>query len=1178
MNRILLTVAGVFGASSLLLVDSAVKGTALLLLAAVAALILRRDSAATRHVVWLLAIVALLAVPVLSAMLPQWRVLPQWAGISPKPLAANISPASTARPAEGAVESPRIAEPVQVERSSATANEPAAEPPAPSPAPATPKIIPEPPSRSWNWINALPLVWAIGFSVLILRLVAARLMLWNSERQGTVVGSSGQPAKAIGDPIVTALEAACSQLGIRRPVTLLIHADKTIPVVWGIRRCSLLLPAAARHWSGEQLRSVLLHELAHIKRRDTMAQLLTQIACALHWFNPLVWFAAWRLGVERERACDDLVLASGVRPSAYAGFLLEVVTGYASARWTTSCGLAMARKSSLEGRLIAVVSKNLNRRGVSAALAAIALVMTVGIVIPIAMLRAAEEGPAAPAQRKDSKKPEAAVKLDPKTEEKLKWGEPVNGLRAALVIRTSPDDANAGGTPDLYLLVQNVSDAPIHLNDTTAAPELRYLTVQRDDVPQSRTRIDVPTLTDATLRPREAAFLLMVPRGATPSKGQLLAAGMLKEPHMVLFGQINIEKAPAGAWTGKLATGATNGAAATPAEQPKVAAETPKSGGAVQPKPEAAQLPGAPVQQQGAQKLKGAAKLQPATEAKLEWGEPVNGLRMALAWPPALGEPAAGDVADFYLAVQNASKTAVRLCTTVDAPHERWLDIKEKDRIVSRIGSKEPNGVDVTLQSQEVAFLRLFQEAVKDPNGASAGAAIASDIRQSTRYQLNAALKVDKAPAGAWTGTVTTPNTRAGVGAEAPKNRKAQELLKVWLHDARLSGKIPGGFIARLGEHMKAFVKGNAADAAGAPFAKRMEPLLPRLDGSRDWQPVDAAALLNDIAAVSDAPLSVMLEEIVGGKVQHGLPLPPELEKAPWGEPVGHGVGLRTATIVGPGIESKLQYVDWIGGVVTEGRAAADKAAVNAAGAEIRLGTPLGCRILVHNAGKEPVVFRTRTWHHIEPTAKDAKGAEIGMESVTRFTRAPLVTFRLEPGRYIELASPGFGLGKYGFHDFKNADIASWIGAKEGDDVSLTPGVLPLLDWNEERTLLLDGEPRWWLDFIAARLSLVTPLPTDAAERKALLRRVMWDIYLQGTDPTEEESAAFVSDTSTQALTKLAERLFHRTGVRVWAGPLQSGPTKFRVLPADPKAPKPPEGPAAAPAPGSRPSRATTSR
>src|SRR5689334_19488950 len=97
MNRTFLMIAGVFGMSSLLLLDSAVKGTALLLVATVVALTLRRDSAATRHLVWLLAIVALLVVPVLSAMLPGWRVLPEWAGVSVKPVVADGSTSPVAR-------------------------------------------------------------------------------------------------------------------------------------------------------------------------------------------------------------------------------------------------------------------------------------------------------------------------------------------------------------------------------------------------------------------------------------------------------------------------------------------------------------------------------------------------------------------------------------------------------------------------------------------------------------------------------------------------------------------------------------------------------------------------------------------------------------------------------------------------------------------------------------------------------------------------------------------------------------------------------------------------------------------------------------------------------------------------------------------------------------------------
>jgi beta-lactamase regulating signal transducer with metallopeptidase domain len=415
MNRTLLTFAGVFSASSLLLVDSAVKGAALLVLAAVAVTILRRDSAATRHLVWLLAIVALLVVPALSALLPQWRVLPEWTSLSSEPVAADLIPV------DGTLELPRNAKPVEVAPPSATAHQPAAEPPDMRPALVAPEITRASAVSSWNWTDALPLAWGIGFSVLILRLMAARWMLWNSESRAMVIWLSMRPAQTTDDPIAAALAAVCLQLGISRPVTLLIHPDKTIPVVWGILRCRLLLPAAARQWSGEQLRSVLLHELAHIKRRDTLAQLLTQIACALHWFNPLVWFAAWRLGVERERACDDLVLASGVRPSAYAGHLLDVVTGLSPARWTQSCGLAMARKSSLEGRLVAVLSEKLNRRGVSVALAAIALAIAVGIAVPIAMLGAADEQPvevilgAADEQPAEKQKPATAV-MKPKHE------------------------------------------------------------------------------------------------------------------------------------------------------------------------------------------------------------------------------------------------------------------------------------------------------------------------------------------------------------------------------------------------------------------------------------------------------------------------------------------------------------------------------------------------------------------------------------------------------------------------------------------------------------------------------------------------------------------------------------------------------------------------------------------
>ena len=63
------------------------------------------------------------------------------------------------------------------------------------------------------------------------------------------------------------------------------------------------------------MQAVLLHELAHLRRRDPLWQLVAHCGLALHWFNPLAWFAVRRLRIEQERACDDFVLRAGIRAS-----------------------------------------------------------------------------------------------------------------------------------------------------------------------------------------------------------------------------------------------------------------------------------------------------------------------------------------------------------------------------------------------------------------------------------------------------------------------------------------------------------------------------------------------------------------------------------------------------------------------------------------------------------------------------------------------------------------------------------------------------------------------------------------------------------------------------------------------------------------------------------------------
>ena len=127
--------------------------------------------------------------------------------------------------------------------------------------------------------------------------------------------------------------------------------------------------------------------------------------------------------------------------------------------------------------------------------------------------------------------------------------------------------------PELYLVVQNVSKAPIRLSDTTPAPRRRYLKLNRDGETLFGIVINDPTGTDKMLHPRELAYLLMFMSDAKDVNGRTegsgIAEGVLRNALETLVAEMKIEHAPAGAWTGKLVTGETTGAMALGGPQPK---------------------------------------------------------------------------------------------------------------------------------------------------------------------------------------------------------------------------------------------------------------------------------------------------------------------------------------------------------------------------------------------------------------------------------------------------------------------------------------------------------------------------------------------------------------------------------------------------------------------------------
>jgi uncharacterized protein (TIGR03435 family) len=117
--------------------------------------------------------------------------------------------------------------------------------------------------------------------------------------------------------------------GIHRPLRLILSPSAFEPGIVGIVNPVLLLPAAITDRLGDaHLEAIIRHELCHVRRRDNLAAVLHMVVEALFWFHPLVWWMGARLLDERERACDEEVLALGSEPQIYAEGILKICEFY----------------------------------------------------------------------------------------------------------------------------------------------------------------------------------------------------------------------------------------------------------------------------------------------------------------------------------------------------------------------------------------------------------------------------------------------------------------------------------------------------------------------------------------------------------------------------------------------------------------------------------------------------------------------------------------------------------------------------------------------------------------------------------------------------------------------------------------------------------------------------------
>lgn len=347
-----------------LLSHTALKGAAVLLVALLLSLVLRRMAAARRYAVWITAITTLAILPLAMWLLPAWHVLPptstalDWPGMELTPVSAGEAPFLLPEDLNLTMPAPRPASPI-------------------------PAQVAARPAFSWNvsWqdvVDYLPAAWLLIAGFLLLRLGSGAWRLHRLE-------ASLIPGEC------ALLDQTARELELRRLPRLFIGPRDSVPMVWGVLRPRLLLPQGFEDWSREKQRGVLLHELAHLKRGDPLALWAAQWVKALHWFNPLVWLTFRQLRADQERACDDAVLRHGVRASDYAQCLLDLSRHGRLASRLSLCALTMTRCAPVEARVQAILDSRRRREGLNgrwlAGLAGCALLIT----LPVAMLHAIED-------------------------------------------------------------------------------------------------------------------------------------------------------------------------------------------------------------------------------------------------------------------------------------------------------------------------------------------------------------------------------------------------------------------------------------------------------------------------------------------------------------------------------------------------------------------------------------------------------------------------------------------------------------------------------------------------------------------------------------------------------------------------------------------------------------------
>lgn len=292
------------------------KSGLVLLLGMAGARAFRRTSPEFRHRFWMLLFVLVLIAPALL-LLPRWGLVP---------------------PFSSAAENPRlIPQAFEVPRGQTSLEA---------------GVAPEPERVAAGKLDVLlliPMVWAVGVIALLLRMMTGCLRVSHWRRRAD--------QQTVPVSIRNRVEELRRELGISPHVAVILSDKVRSPFAWGWYHPLVALPGDAKTWRVTDLEMILRHELTHVAHGDCLSVWISGFVTALHWPNPLAWFASRHVTELREQICDREVVNAGFDSGCYAQLLFS----HARRRMAPFplSATAVARPGTLEKRIAMILKPNL---------------------------------------------------------------------------------------------------------------------------------------------------------------------------------------------------------------------------------------------------------------------------------------------------------------------------------------------------------------------------------------------------------------------------------------------------------------------------------------------------------------------------------------------------------------------------------------------------------------------------------------------------------------------------------------------------------------------------------------------------------------------------------------------------------------------------------------------------